>query len=596
MPILESLTDVGVGSVRWNGQDHDGNYTTIPVRFGSVIPVVAKVAEDGSIPSPDSDDAYEGTRINSRGGGLATVAFGTPGSFAVWFYMLGNDQHTRSEYSEPLVVEVDALVDTEQIQDDIDSAKRELEETIEAHGNREGTEPPADEAPPGVVYYQKDSNDQVVGIWQARDDGSWIVLPLNSAVLANVTTDKLVAGEALIGGVLIGDNEIKLRNIEVTEELMAALLRVKKIEAGDIEANAIDGMTITGGVVKGGRIEGSEVHGAEFHGGTYRGGHMIAPLIETHEGRHRGVKIDESGYFFGYDNQGRLTTSIGGPYNRLAGRIATGVGDQPGIIMTPVEFDSSGRSGIWFVPDVSQGIGGSGTPGIYIQNPRATQSEALRLQGRGNGGIEVNGPVYATTGTSLFNVIRQGGSNPGYRIQAANGSFFEGQTDFRGQLRNPGATSTGQSANVHMDGNGRLWRRSSSTRYKLDQEIMDISDDLLDLELKTWYDKPLHDEKQAVLEKLFNGEELEELDRDTLDTPITRTPGVIGEELAQIDDRFVVFDADGNVLDVQYERLGLAWIPIVRRQKHRIDQLEAKVDDLETRLEKLEQDLTEQGV
>jgi phage minor structural protein len=127
MPILESLTDVGVATVRWNGQDHDGNYEDIPVRFGSVIPRVAKLDDDGVIPSPESDDAYEGTRIVSRGGGMATVSFGSPGEYAVWFYMLGSDQKATSEYSDPLMVTVDALVNM----DDIDQSLQDANDRID---------------------------------------------------------------------------------------------------------------------------------------------------------------------------------------------------------------------------------------------------------------------------------------------------------------------------------------------------------------------------------------------------------------------------------------------------------------------------------
>ncbi|NDK31175.1 phage tail spike protein [Nesterenkonia haasae] len=126
MPILESLNRVGGGLVRWNGQDHDGNTSTIPARFGTIETRVAKLI-DGAIPSPDSDEAFSGTSISERGGGIASVAFGGGGEFAVWFYMVGRDGRTRSEYSEPLVIEVEALVDTDAMRDELDAAEERLD-------------------------------------------------------------------------------------------------------------------------------------------------------------------------------------------------------------------------------------------------------------------------------------------------------------------------------------------------------------------------------------------------------------------------------------------------------------------------------------
>lgn len=126
MPILESVNRVGGGLVRWNGQDHDGNTHTIPARFGTIETRVAKLI-DGAIPSPDSDDAFSGTSISERGGGIASVTFSSGGEFAVWFYMVGRDGRTRSEYSEPLVVDVPALVDTEAIEEKLTEAEGRLD-------------------------------------------------------------------------------------------------------------------------------------------------------------------------------------------------------------------------------------------------------------------------------------------------------------------------------------------------------------------------------------------------------------------------------------------------------------------------------------
>lgn len=126
MPILEEVNRVGGGVLRWNGQDENGDSDTIPRQFGTIETRVAKLI-DGAIPSPDSDDAFSGTSISERGGGVASVSFGGGGEFAVWFYMVGRDGRTRSEYSEPLTVEVEELVDTDAMREELDLAEERLD-------------------------------------------------------------------------------------------------------------------------------------------------------------------------------------------------------------------------------------------------------------------------------------------------------------------------------------------------------------------------------------------------------------------------------------------------------------------------------------
>lgn len=131
MPILESVSDLGVGKVRWNGQDEHGNYDTIPERFGTLETIIAPYDEDGSIPSPDGDTAFSGTVITNRNGGISTVSFAAEGMFAVWFYLVGYDARTRGPYSEPLSVEVEALVDTEAIRQVIEEAQKRIDDAQE---------------------------------------------------------------------------------------------------------------------------------------------------------------------------------------------------------------------------------------------------------------------------------------------------------------------------------------------------------------------------------------------------------------------------------------------------------------------------------
>lgn len=218
-----------------------------------------RLIEGGVQPDPEGPDWREGGAIGSFHGGTTTVALGQPGTHAIWFYMAGPNGLEKSEFSQPLIVEVEPLVDRDEIQQWIDEKGEELEEYVHDFGNREGTTVPAEDAPEGVIYYQKDDQGRVIGIWQSRGAGDWVGLPLNSEVLVSVTTDKLVAGESLIDGVLIKDGAITLTQMTIDGELVAEIAKIITIEADNIAANAIDGMTITGGLLIGGEVRGGIV-------------------------------------------------------------------------------------------------------------------------------------------------------------------------------------------------------------------------------------------------------------------------------------------------------------------------------------------------
>lgn len=125
MPILEGINNLGVGEFRWNGQDHEGSYATIPELFGEVETIAAPVV-DGVIPDPEGETAFAGGSIPHRGGGTAHISFGTEGEYAVWFRMVGRDGFTRSAPSEPWVGEVSELVDTAEIEQQLEQDRARL--------------------------------------------------------------------------------------------------------------------------------------------------------------------------------------------------------------------------------------------------------------------------------------------------------------------------------------------------------------------------------------------------------------------------------------------------------------------------------------
>lgn len=89
----------------------------------------------------------------------------------------------------------------------------------------------------------------------------------NTAVLNKLFADLITARflnaqEALIGGALIKNNEITVDKLTALDTILAEMLKVRKIEAGDIAADAITADKIAGGAIDGKTITGATVRTA----------------------------------------------------------------------------------------------------------------------------------------------------------------------------------------------------------------------------------------------------------------------------------------------------------------------------------------------
>lgn len=122
---------------------------------------------------------------------------------------------------------------------------------------------------------------------------------------------------------------------------------------------------------------------------------------------------------------------------------------------------------------------------------------------------------------------------------------------------------------------GRFGFVSSSERYKL--AIEDISSDpynLLDISPKSWYDKTNTEGIADMLTRQHRGEDVDFSKYEN----ITRIPGLIAEDVKRVGlDEFVTYNAEGEVDGVQYDRLWILLIPIVKDLVTRIEELESMI-------------------
>jgi PKD repeat protein len=126
------------------------------------------------------------------------------------------------------------------------------------------------------------------------------------------------------------------------------------------------------------------------------------------------------------------------------------------------------------------------------------------------------------------------------------------------------------SANVYITSSGTIGRSTSASKYKLNIEEADYGTAVLDLPMKTWFDR-------SSCENFLSTE----------DADVSRQVGLIAEDLVDAGlGEFVVHNWEtGEVEGIQYDRVALLLIPIVRDLR---DQLEARDSVLESVLARLD--------
>lgn len=124
-----------------------------------------------------------------------------------------------------------------------------------------------------------------------------------------------------------------------------------------------------------------------------------------------------------------------------------------------------------------------------------------------------------------------------------------------------GHTTTGSAANTRLETNGAIQRVTSSLRYKADVRDADIDPSaVLSVRGRTWVEKS-----------------------DAGSPDAKRNVGFIAEELDAAGlTEFVEYDDEGRPDAIQYDRLSVGLLAVVKSQQAQLDALSARLDALET--------------
>ncbi|WP_018659915.1 phage tail spike protein [Allofustis seminis] len=172
---------------------------------------------------------------------------------------------------------------------------------------------------------------------------------------------------------------------------------------------------------------------------------------------------------------------------------------------------------------------------------------------------------------SLVTVNKSG--NVGYITSAldSSGFYIQSKTIYN--------RTYSYSSNMYVTSSGVLGRSTSASKYKLlieDQfktyeEQLKHSMNLLKLNVSSWFDKTEAEER---------AEEMSNPNAEFADRGIMkRHVGLIAEHVRDIGlNEHVTYGADGEVEGIEYDRLWVHLIPIVKEQQKRIERLERKLN------------------
>ena len=440
----------------------------------------------------------------------------------------------------------------------------------------------------------------------------------------SVSTDKLVANSVIADK--IASNAVttaKLNALAVTADKIAAnavtadKIAANAITAGKIDSDAINGMVITGATVRtgdtGARVElnpsglsawnsaGTRTFNidqatgqVEAVGSVYSGLPGQQRVVLDHAAFASGatytddngntVAADGAGLILGEDgDEGRRATIgfmspatglIRRPSLRLQGPTAFGSAFLDLGMGATLRSSSPNGSGRLSLGDGIVSTKSSGPTTIEAGSlVRLTGDNEIDLQAGGTGNSQVHmqsSRIDTTAPTSIVFGTGGGGdlalssdsTNPLLRSRAVMNRTYS------------------YAANMYVTTSGILGKSTSARRYKTDEREIapaEYADELLSIPFKSWLDKGQL-EQQAELKKFREDNPYcptPEYLADVEDGP-PRHVGAVAEDFIDAGlEQFVTFDQYGRVDGLQYDRIGVALIPIIKGMKEQIDRLEA---------------------
>lgn len=362
----------------------------------------------------------------------------------------------------------------------------------------------------------------------------------------------------------------------VTGELSANF-----IKGGQLDFSQINGININADNIVTGSISGANLDINLNTGQVYfQNGRIYSQSIDDQDGIGVDINIDKR-YIATRSSLGYSTLKDGGLY--LSQYSLTDSGSSPyfGVKNDTSGFGTGGALlygtksvGIATLPhSVPNYIGTENYNGIIVSEDKklflAGYSKGVMVTGGADIGNSAGSP-FINLGTTSSNTVNGTG---GDRISLYAKYLY---------LSLQWATTTSSSANMFIASDGAVVRSSSSSKYKLDIEYEkepDTANKLLTLDPATWHDK-------------FESEQIAKFHKTGVDTERSidmnkrRYYGIIAEDLVKAGLDYLVQRSPetGEVEGVEYSKIGVALIPIIRDLRNRLNDQNVEIERLKEKI------------
>lgn len=198
-----------------------------------------------------------------------------------------------------------------------------------------------------------------------------------------------------------------------------------------------------------------------------------------------------------------------------------------------------------------------------------------------NGDYATGGDTTIESGMGKFNLVKRRDGNSYVSIQSydllAAGSDNAGDRVASNSIYKRTYSAP---ANLHITSAGTIGRATSAKKYKISIENQYINEDdqfshskeILKLPIRTWFDKY---ESEIMAKELESGKKLSD---DTF--KLSRHTGLIAEEVEELGfNEFVIYDDNGEIEGIAYDRLWVHLIPIIKNQQSKIEKLEELINE-----------------
>ncbi|HDF6933453.1 TPA: hypothetical protein PE751_002251 [Staphylococcus aureus] len=198
-----------------------------------------------------------------------------------------------------------------------------------------------------------------------------------------------------------------------------------------------------------------------------------------------------------------------------------------------------------------------------------------------NGDYATGGDTTIESGMGKFNIVKRRDGNSYVSIQSydllAVGSDNAGDRVASNSIYKRTYSAP---ANLQITSAGTIGRATSAKKYKISIENQYINEDdqfshskeILKLPIRTWFDKY---ESEIMAKELESGKKLSD---DTF--KLSRHTGLIAEEVEELGfNEFVIYDDNGEIEGIAYDRLWVHLIPIIKNQQSKIEKLEELINE-----------------